>query len=217
MTKRLLPSTASVATQGDGARMVAPAASRNADALCALLTEMAPASGRALEIASGTGQHVVEFARTLPDLTWQPSEVDSQRRASIDAYAAEHPNIAPAADLDATALGWHKQFGNQDLIVLVNLLHLISWPETDAFLQTASKALAPGGRLILYGPFKRDGALTSPGDQRFHEALVSQDPEIGYKNDVKIKASLGSYGLSVMHVVDMPANNLAFVAKRPLP
>ncbi len=215
MTKRTLPSNASVATQGDGARMIAPAASRNSDALCALLAKMAPASGRALEIASGTGQHVAAFAQTLPNLVWQPTEIDPERRASIDAYATDLSNILPATDLDATSAGWHEAFQEQDLIVLINLLHLISWSETDTFLSEASKALSPTGRLIIYGPFMRDGALTSPGDEKFHEALVSQDPEIGYKNDTEIKACLQRYGLQLLHLVEMPSNNLAFVVQRP--
>ncbi len=217
MTKRALPASASVATQGAGSRLVAPAATRNAAALCALLVEMAPSSGHALEIASGTGQHVAEFAKTLPDVTWQPTEVDPERRASIDAYAADYPNVAPAAELDASAPGWHKQFGGQDLIVLINLLHLVSWPEVEVFLHEAALALGPGGRLILYGPFMRNGALTSSGDERFHAALASQDPDIGYKNDTEIKARLHHHGLQVHHIVDMPANNLAFVAERPWP
>ncbi|WP_425085082.1 DUF938 domain-containing protein [Ruegeria profundi] len=215
MTKRALPSNASVATQGVGARMMAPAASRNSDALCALLAKMAPASGRALEIASGTGQHVAAFAKTLPNLVWQPTEIDPERRASIDAYATELTNVLPATDLDATSAGWHEAFQEQDLIVLINLLHLISWREAEAFLSEASRALRPTGRLIIYGPFMRDGALTSPGDEKFHEALVSQDPEIGYKNDSEIKARLQHYGLQLLHLVEMPSNNLAFVAHRP--
>lgn len=217
MTKRALPSNASVATQGDGARMIAPAASRNSDALCALLAKMAPASGRALEIASGTGQHVAAFAQTLSNLVWQPTEIDPDRRASIDAYATGVSNILPATELDATSAGWHEAFQEQDLIVLINLLHLISWSETDIFLSEASKALCPAGRLIVYGPFMRDGVLTSLGDEKFHEALVSQDPEIGYKNDTEIKARLQHYGLNLVHLVDMPSNNLAFIAQRPEP
>ncbi len=215
MTKRTLPSNASVATQGDGARMIAPAASRNSDALCALLAKMAPASGRALEIASGTGQHVAAFAQTLPNLVWQPTEIDPERRASIDAYATDVSNILPATHLDGTAAGWNEAFHGQDLIVLINLLHLISWPEADTFLSEASQALRPTGRLIIYGPFMRDGTLTSPGDEKFHEALVSQDPEIGYKNDTEIKARLQHHGVQLLHLVEMPSNNLAFVAQKP--
>ena len=106
MTAKLPPS-ASVALPTRGAMLHAPAADRNKDALCDLLRDHAPQTGRALEIASGTGQHIAAFARALPDLHWQPTEPAPDRRASIDAYIAEAglTNVAPAAPLDATAAG----------------------------------------------------------------------------------------------------------------
>ena len=194
--------------------MVAPAASRNTDALCALLADIAPKNGRALELASGTGQHVAAFATGLPDLQWQPTEIDPDRRASIDAYAVDRPNILPAVELDATAKGWHRSFARQDLIVLVNLLHLISWPEAQIALTEIAQALAPGGRFVLYGPFMRNGKLISDGDVQFHTALIQKNPEIGYKDDRMIQTFLRNQGLKLSGVVQMPANNLAFVAEK---
>ncbi|WP_170401598.1 DUF938 domain-containing protein [Ruegeria arenilitoris] len=215
MGGRKLPPTASVASQGDGAKMIAPAASRNTDALCTLLAEMPIATGNALELASGTGQHVAAFARIFPDLTWQPSEIDPARRASIDAYGEDLPNIIPAVELDATLPGWHHNFGNQNLIILINLLHLISWKEARNVLSEAALALGPGGRFVLYGPFMRQGKLISDGDRRFHADLTRRDPEIGYKDDSQISNYLESTGLRVVGVVPMPANTLAFVAEKP--
>ncbi|WP_170332161.1 DUF938 domain-containing protein [Ruegeria arenilitoris] len=214
MTKRSLPSNASVATEGQDGRLVAPAANRNAEALCDLLAQWAPKTGQALEIASGTGQHVSAFAQTLPDLHWQPTEVEPERRASIDAYAADLPNVTDAVALNATAQGWHEAFTGQNLIVLINLLHLISWPETQVLITETAHALAPKGRFILYGPFKRSGQLTSDGDQRFHSALTQQDPEIGYKDDKDIAAWMAGQNLTVLEIVEMPANNLAFIAEK---
>lgn len=215
MIKRNLPYTASVATRGEGARMVAPAASRNSDALCNLLVKVAPAQGKALELASGTGQHVAAFAARMPELQWQPTEIDPDRRASIDAYTSNCENVFPAATLDATIPGWHKQFRDQNLIVLINLLHLISRSEAEILLAEAAQALAPEGRLVVYGPFKRKGRLTSEGDARFHEALIRQDPEIGYKDDTQVAGYLKACHLTPVRALDMPANNLVFVAERP--
>jgi hypothetical protein len=215
MSKRTLPANASVATQAEGARMIAPAATRNAEALSDLLAEWAPTAGHALELASGTGQHVSAFARKLPGLAWQPTEIEPERRSSIDTYAAEHANIANSVELDATAAGWHKKYGERDLIVLINLTHLISWQETQTILTEAAKALNPRGRFILYGPFMRSGELTSDGDQRFHDALVQQDAEIGYKNDQDIIGCMLKQGLTLVKTIEMPANNLAFVVEKP--
>ncbi|WP_298854799.1 DUF938 domain-containing protein [uncultured Ruegeria sp.] len=216
MIKRTLPSSASVANAGEDGKLVAPAASRNADALCAMLQDWAPSQGRALEIASGTGQHVRAFAETLPGLTWQPTEIDPHRRLSIDAYSRDLPNVAQAKEMDAALAGWHRRLRGQDLIILINLVHLISWLETETIISEVAQSLSPNGRFILYGPFKRAGQLTSDGDIRFHEALTLQDPEIGYKDDEDIQELLKGVGLKMLESVEMPANNLAFVAERPV-
>ncbi|WP_227267635.1 DUF938 domain-containing protein [Roseobacter weihaiensis] len=211
-----LPTSASVLAPGEGAKLHAPAAERNGEVLCDLLCRHAPRRGQALEIASGTGQHVVQFARALPGLTWQPTEIDAERRASIDAYGAEAalPNLLPAVPLDASQAGWHKRHGAQSLIVLVNLLHLISTPQARVLIEEAVHALAPEGRFVLYGPFMRAGQLTSAGDLRFHAQLAEADPAIGYKNDADIREWLLGAGVREVVGIEMPANNLAFVASR---
>lgn len=215
MSKRQLPPNASVATEGSDGRLIAPAAARNTRALLDLLLTWAPASGRALEIASGTGQHTAAFAEAHSEVSWQPTEIDPARRASIDAYSETLPNVSAAIDLNATAAGWHNRFPELDLIVLINLVHLISWSETRILVSEVSKALAPTGRFVLYGPFKRSGCLTSDGDKRFHDALVQQDAEIGYKDDQDVTDLMTTCGLNLISSVEMPANNLAFVAEKP--
>lgn len=214
--KRNLPPTASVAAPTDSAKLQAPAAARNSDALCTLLKTHAPHRGHALELASGTGQHVTAFAKALPGLQWHPSEIAPDRLESIGAYRAESglPNIAPAVPLDATQPGWHRDVGAMDLIVVINLLHLISIPEAQTVISEASQSLTTSGVFILYGPFKRDGVLTSEGDARFDAQLRQSDPTIGYKNDSGVRHRLKACGLSSVTTVEMPANNLAFIAAR---
>ncbi|QJF52311.1 DUF938 domain-containing protein [Roseobacter ponti] len=211
-----LPPNASVASGGDGAKMHAPAAARNAGVLSAFLQAEAPRTGHALEIASGTGQHVAVFADALPGLIWQPSDIDPARRASIDARAQDCAagTVLPAINLDATRAGWSADHAGQALIVLVNLLHLISGPAAQIVVAEAMAALAPGGRFICYGPFRRDGVLTSAGDARFDADLRAADPAIGYKDDGEITAWLRAAGAAGVTCHEMPANNLAFVATR---
>lgn len=218
MPRRLnLPDSASFATPDEAGRLFAPSAARNIEAICTLLSDLAPAGGDALEIASGTGQHIVALAKAMPGLTWQPTEIDPARRASIEAYLAQSScsnTIAPKA-LDATAPGWSAEHGGKALIFLSNLLHLVSTAEAETLVGEAARALAPGGLLVIYGPFMRDDTLTSDGDQAFHDSLVSQDPEIGYKSDFDVLDWGVEAGLDVAHVVEMPANNLALVWQRP--
>ncbi|SHL16692.1 Protein of unknown function [Roseovarius marisflavi] len=214
--RRPLPDTASVAHPVSGARLSAPAAERNAPAITQALQDIAPPSGKALEIASGTGQHVVGFARAMPGLIWQPTEIDAARRTSIDAYAqdAALPNLRAAIALDATETGWGARHGGQDLIVLINLLHLISAPEAQTVIGQAARALAPRGRFALYGPFLREGKATSEGDARFHASLCAQDPDIGYKDLAEVTEWLAAAGLDPFETLEMPANNILLVVER---
>ncbi|MGI3209960.1 DUF938 domain-containing protein [Roseovarius tibetensis] len=216
MSRRTLPPSASVAHQGADARMHAPAAARNADAITGALREIAPETGRALEIASGTGQHVVAFARAMPGLDWQPTEIDADRLASIDAHAdaADLANLRPAIPLDATAAGWGAQHGDQALIVLVNLLHLVSTPEGRVVIAEAANALAPGGVFAIYGPFLRAGRATSDGDARFHASLVAEDATLGYKDVADVEGWLTESGLDLTQTRAMPANNVFLAARR---
>ncbi|MBE0452795.1 MAG: DUF938 domain-containing protein [Roseovarius sp.] len=217
MPRRLnLPDTASIAEGAAGGKLFAPSAARNADAITETLCAIVPVTGQALELASGTGQHVVAFARAMPGLVWQPSEIDPARLASIDAYCADAalPNLHPALALDATAPGWGAAHRGQALVVVVNLLHLISAPEAQTLINETAGALAPGGHFTLYGPFLREGRATSEGDARFHASLVAQDPEIGYKDVAQVTGWLDAAGLTPQAPRAMPANNLLLVAGR---
>lgn len=211
MPRRLnLPDSASVATPDSGGKLFAPSAARNTEPLTKALTEFVPPQGRALEIASGTGQHIISYAKAFPQVTWQPTEVAEDRIASIAAYLSEASltNVETPIPLDATAPGWGGTSGPVDLILLSNLLHLISQAETEVLISEASQALAPGGYLAIYGPFSRDGVLVSDGDVQFDQSLRTQDPEIGYKSDVGIRSFGATCGLSPNKAIEMPANNL---------
>lgn len=217
MPRRLnLPKSASAAHATTGARLLAPSAERNAAAITEALASIAPSTGPALELASGTGQHIVGFAHSMPGLVWRPSEVDPIRAASINAYVAEAAlaNLHPPLDLDATAPGWGARHGGQALIVLINLLHLVSTLEAQILIFEAAEALAKGGRIAIYGPFLRDGTTTSDGDAQFDASLRAQDPEIGYKDVLVVSSMLLEAGLSPPRVLKMPANNLMLVAER---
>lgn len=216
MPRRLsLPDTASVAIPGPDGRLFAPSAQRNVDAIGDLLATHLPPHARMLEIAAGTGEHAVAFATRFPTNPWFPTDIDDARLASIAAHR-DHtpaPNLAPPSKLDATSPGWGSTL-QTDAILVVNLLHLISQSEAMTLLQNAAQALAPGGLLFLYGPFLRDGETTSEGDASFHASLTAQDPEIGYKDDWDVIDWIHTNWLTLVQVVEMPANNLAFIARK---
>ena len=211
-----LPDSAAVSESAADGRRFAPSAGRNAAPILELLTREAPARGRALEIASGTGQHVRAFAEALPGLDWQPSDLAPQNLDSIRAWAAGAglANLAGPILLDAAQPGWAAGLGPLDLIVTVNLLHLISHDEARAMITEAARALSPRGLLFLYGPFRRTHGFASEGDVAFHARLAEQDPEIGYKSVDEITAWLRAAGIKEIRTVEMPANNLTFLARK---
>ena len=211
-----LPDTASVAvSQGDG-RLFAPSAERNSAPIVNLIKRIAPEPGNALEIASGTGQHIVQLALSLPNIIWSPSEVDAERLKSISAWVESENllNIKPPIYLDATETGWAKSLPKSNFILLVNLLHLISWDETETLISELSIALKTKGIALVYGPFMRNGQLISKGDKNFHTSLIQTDPDIGYKNDLEMLTLFSNSGLVHLETVEMPANNAAFVLQK---
>ena len=211
-----LPDTASVANSQGDERLFAPSAERNSKPIINLIKRIAPKSGEALEIASGTGQHIIKMALALPNLSWLPSEVDEKRLKSITAWIKNEnlQNIKSPVYLDATETGWAQNIPDYDFILLVNLLHLISWNETKTLLSELSKALKKNGVALIYGPFMRNGQLTSEGDHNFHNSLIQTDPDIGYKNDLDVRKLFFNSGLLLLETVEMPANNLAFILQK---
>ena len=215
--RKNLPATACVTNLEADGRLNAPSALRNAEPIVELVREIAIKPGNALEIASGSGQHIVKLAAALPFLNWQPSDVDETRIKSIRCWSNDHhlTNLNPPCLLDATKEGWAAEHHDQDLILLVNLLHLISIEETKILVKEVSKALAPKGVSIIYGPFMRSGELISKGDMEFHHSLINTDPDLGYKNDLDMLNLFGEAGLVHLSTNKMPANNLAFITQKP--
>jgi SAM-dependent methyltransferase len=204
-------------SDGPDARRSAPAALRNREDIARELVRLAPASGRALEIASGSGEHVVRFAALMTGLRWQPTDPDPGQRASIAAWTVVEglENVAPPRDLDVTRPGWAEGEAPADLVVLVNLLHLISGAGAAVALEGIARVVAPGGIAAVYGPFLRDGETTSEGDAAFHAGLRARDPSIGYKDVAWAVSTLVAAGLRHVETVRMPANNLLLAFEKP--
>lgn len=197
----------------EAGRLTAPAAARNLDAILDVLLPRLPRAGEVVEIASGTGQHIAALAAHRPDLSFHPSDPDPARRLSIDARCRGLPNVEAARDIDACRPGWAIEAG-ADMVLVVNLLHLVSDAELAVLLDEAQRALAPGGLLAIYGPFLRDGAATSAGDKAFDADLRAQDAHIGLKDMGMVVTVLTALGLRV-ETVEMPANNLMLLARAP--
>ncbi|MHA6688365.1 DUF938 domain-containing protein [Mesorhizobium sp. A556] len=195
-------------------RPVSPSAERNKGPIADLLKRVLPEHGTVLEISSGTGQHVVHFAREMPDLTWQPSERDAPSLQSIERWMAADnlPNILPPLRIDVTERPWSA--GNAAAIVCLNMIHIAPWSAAEGLIQGAESILGQGGVLFLYGPYRRQGQPTAPSNEAFDEQLRSRNLEWGLRNveDVARYAMLHGFGPPDIH--EMPANNLSLVFRK---
>lgn len=193
------------------ARLYAPAARRNRDAILAVLERTLPPSGLVLEVASGSGEHVVHFAARLPSLVFQPSDPDPAARASIDAWAGASRlgNVRPALALDAAASDWPVP--RADGVLCINMIHIAPWRAAEGLFAGAARLLGQGGVLYLYGPFQRAGRHTAPSNAAFDAGLRARDPEWGVRAVEDVASLAADRGFSPPEIVEMPANNLSLV------
>jgi len=202
---------------GDG-RREAPAYARNAGPILDVLSQHLPEHGRALELASGTGQHVVDFARAHPGFEFQPSDMHPVSRKSIAAWTAHAglENISQPHDLDVTQRAWFDALEpGYDAMIAINLWHIAPWAAMAGTLQGAGALLAETGILFVYGPFMREGKHNSPGNEQFDLSLKQSNPDWGLRDIAEVVELAGQFGLTLTDTVPMPANNVSLIVTRP--
>jgi SAM-dependent methyltransferase len=194
--------------------LTAPAVERNKNSILAVLRRALPEVGVVLEIASGTGQHVVYFAQALPRLTWQPSDLDDEMRSSIAAWIRQTgiANVRPPVALDVREETWPVE--HADAVLCINMIHISPWSATLGLLRGTAQLLGPSGLLILYGPYRRGGRHTAPSNEAFDAQLKASNAEWGVRDLEAVEDAARSYGLCLEGIVEMPANNLT-LAFRP--
>jgi hypothetical protein len=191
-----------------------PAAERNKQPILDVLARVLPERGTVLEVASGTGQHVVHFARALDTLTWQPTELDHGLRASLAARvsAAALANLRAPEPFDV--LDEAPPAVEPAAIVCINMIHIAPWPATEALFRHAARLLPAGAPLILYGPYKIDGRHTAPSNEAFDASLRSRDSRWGVRDLGDVRAVGAAHGFAFQELVPMPANNFVVVFLR---
>jgi hypothetical protein len=195
-------------------KRVAPAAGRNREPIATLLREALPERGTLVEIASGSGEHAVHFARLFPGLLWQPTDPDPDALASIRAWRSEAglPNLLGPLALDAAAEAWPVH--SADAILCVNMVHISPWAATEGLMRGAGRMLAAGSPLVLYGPYRRAGVPTAPSNEAFDESLRARNPEWGLRDIEAVEGEAVRNCLRLERAVEMPANNLTVVFRR---
>lgn len=195
----------------------APAVARNTEFILEVLSDQFPQTGRALEIASGTGQHAVIFAQNFPGIIWQPSDPARQARESIAAWADEEKlsNLNAPLDLDVAGEDWQDVFDTPfDVILAINLIHISTWAVTQGLMRGAGKLLVRGGMLYLYGPYRKGGVHTAPSNVKFDAWLKSQNEFWGVKDMGEVCEQGALHGLVLEKEIAMPANNFSLVFRK---
>lgn len=194
-----------------------PAAERNQHAILDTLRRVLPPRGHALEVASGTGQHAECFAQGLPGWTWQPTDLNPDMLPAMATRLAQAAltNVHPPLRLDVLAPPWTDRQPMFDALFCANMLHISPWATCAGLMRLAARHLAPGGVLVVYGPFLEVGVPTSPGNLAFDQSLRAQDPTWGVRhlNDVTEHAQRAGLRGPQRHA--MPANNLLLVWAQP--
>jgi SAM-dependent methyltransferase len=192
-------------------RETAPSAERNKQPILEVLARVLPPTGLVLEIGSGTGQHVAHFAKSLTRLTFQPSEMDEGRHASISAWIRHEnlPNVLAPIAFDVARLPWPVHAA--EAIVCINVIHISPWEATLALMQGAGEVLPPGGVLLTYGPYRRDGRHTAPSNEAFDASLKARDSRWGVRDMAEVAMVAKRAGLELEETVAMPANNFTMV------
>jgi len=190
------------------------AAERNKQPILDALRKLLPTRGRALEIASGAGQHVAWFAAALPDWTWQPTDADAQALTGIAAWVSRSDSgrvLAPRR-LDVMAPQWPADgpafAAPFDLVYCANMLHIAPWPCCEALMQGCQRHLADDGKLVLYGPFLESDVVTAPGNLAFDQSLRTRNGAWGIRRLEDVAAQADAAGLRLQSRHEMPANNL---------
>ena len=187
---------------------------RNAGPIADVLRDVLPERGLVLEIASGTGEHVLHFARAFPQLLWQPSDPEPAALRSIEAWrgAAGLFNLLPPVSLDVRAAEW--PVAAADAILCINMVHISPWAATAGLMRGAGRLLAAGAPLYLYGPYRRAEVETAPSNEAFDRDLKARNPEWGLRDLGEVAAEAERHGLALERVVPMPANNVSAIFRR---
>ncbi|MGL5837896.1 MAG: DUF938 domain-containing protein [Sphingorhabdus sp.] len=200
---------------GDGeAKRFAPATQRNRDAIAEVLQDILPTQGVVVEIASGTGEHIVHFASRFPNLDWQPSDYDEASLASIAVWRDESglPNIRPALRIDAIAENWPIERAHA--MICINMTHISPWAATKGLLAGAARVLNVGAPLYLYGPYRESNRPIADSNEAFDRSLKLRNPEWGLRLLDDVVELAAANGLAFENRIAMPANNLSLVFRR---
>lgn len=182
------------------------AAERNKQPILERLQEVLGERNSALEIGSGTAQHVLHFAEALSQVVWQPSnlpEILEQTQKGLEGFS--FLNILEPIALDVAHQNWPKDA--YDIVYTANTCHIMAWESVIKMFEGVGRCLGNNGLFCVYGPFNYDGQFTSDSNREFDGRLKESVPTQGIRDQEKVVWLGKKNGLELQHDFEMPANN----------
>lgn len=201
-----------------GDKLYSPSTARNRDFIRDVLIDILPPKGAILEVAGGSGEHGVHFAKAMPGISWRTGDPDEASRRSIAAWISEAklPNLHGPHAIDVTSDDWPvENVAPFDSVVAINMIHIAPFAAAQGLFAGAERYLRDQGVLVLYGPFSRNGAHTAPSNEAFDASLKSRNPTWGVRDlEHEVAPLAQKHALTLEQVVEMPANNLTVVFRK---
>lgn len=186
-----------------------PSCERNRDPILVVLREHFADRRRVLEIGSGTGQHAIHFAKALPQLNWQTSDVEENLAGIRMWLDDEHlPNTPPPLLFNVNDADLDQKF---DAIFSANTLHIMSWAEVERLFSRMPSLLLADAVVAIYGPFNYGGKFTSESNAKFNDWLRERGAHMAIRDFEAVNGLAGTIGLKLIADVAMPANNRILV------
>jgi cyclopropane fatty-acyl-phospholipid synthase-like methyltransferase len=182
-----------------------PSCERNKDPILSAIRTLLINKKSVLEVGSGTGQHAVYFAKEMPWLTWQCSDLQ-ENLAGLDMWITEAAlsNLPPPVNLDVSNTLLRPQF---DVIYTANTLHIMSIEQVTYFFKLIGEWARSVKEVLIYGPFNYAGEYTSTSNAQFDSWLKKRDPVSGIRDFEWIIDLATQNHLTLENDIEMPANN----------
>ncbi len=189
-------------------KQYSPACDQNKAPILTIIKPLLTKTTTLLEIGSGTGQHAVYFAKAMPHLTWQASDV-LDNIPSINAWllAANLTNTLNPLSLDVNDNYWLDKGQKVEAIFSANTTHIMDIDSVIALFVGVGASLKTGGVFLLYGPFNYNGHYTSQSNAQFDLWLRSRNTKSAIRNFETLEGFAQQNALKIQSDTAMPANN----------
>ena len=182
-----------------------PACERNRDPILKELQIRLVQQSTVLEVGSGTGQHAIYFAKHMPNILWQCSDL-RENLSGIQTWIDDAclSNVLKPIELDVSDPTICKTY---DAVYSCNTLHIMSKSNVVEFFKLVKSVTQEQSSLFVYGPFNYNGEYTSSSNAEFDAWLKERNLTSAIRDFEWIDELANDVGFSIVGDVEMPANN----------